>query len=148
LILTAFRQGGEHSQDQHIFINTSAGIDDQSARTPTLLDTNPSLTYDTNPCVYSGMAPFCDGKCYSDKWTIVKRGCCIAEPGRSSTACWTGEKVKCCAELDPYDCFWDGTPPFCFGSCDGKTHWPHYFDSKGDGEECETGFKAKCCRLR
>ena len=42
-------------------------------------------------------------------------------------------------------CYWDGTAPFCAGSCDDG-----YVDcgrnSCGDGACCVTGIKVYCCR--
>ncbi|KAF2679610.1 hypothetical protein K458DRAFT_283402, partial [Lentithecium fluviatile CBS 122367] len=42
-------------------------------------------------------------------------------------------------------CFWDGTAPFCAGSCpDGYTECNR--GSCGDGACCWTGIKTYCCK--
>lgn len=46
----------------------------------------------------------------------------------------------------PPGCYWDGTAPFCAGSCP-----PGYTEelrgSCGDGACCWTGYKVLCCRV-
>ncbi|KAJ8475061.1 hypothetical protein ONZ51_g6815 [Trametes cubensis] len=47
--------------------------------------------------------------------------------------------------LDVSPCYWDGTAPFCAGSCpDGYVDCGR--DSCGDGACCWTGIKVYCCR--
>ncbi|KAI0389673.1 hypothetical protein F5Y17DRAFT_462522 [Xylariaceae sp. FL0594] len=46
----------------------------------------------------------------------------------------------------PNGCFWDGTAPFCAGSCPtGYTEENR--GSCGDGACCWTGYKVLCCRI-
>ncbi|KAI3322303.1 hypothetical protein HD806DRAFT_536768 [Xylariaceae sp. AK1471] len=46
----------------------------------------------------------------------------------------------------PAGCYWDGTAPFCAGSCP-----PGYTEenrgSCGDGACCWTGYKVLCCKI-
>ncbi|KAI0327671.1 hypothetical protein GY45DRAFT_1327319 [Cubamyces sp. BRFM 1775] len=47
--------------------------------------------------------------------------------------------------LEVSPCYWDGTAPFCAGSCpDGYVDCGR--DSCGDGACCWTGIKVYCCR--
>ncbi|KAF9554170.1 hypothetical protein CPC08DRAFT_713106 [Agrocybe pediades] len=46
----------------------------------------------------------------------------------------------------PPGCYWDGTAPFCAGSClNGYTEENR--GPCGDGACCVTGYKALCCRI-
>ena len=52
---------------------------------------------------------------------------------------------KGAAAAAPSDCYWDGTAPFCAGSCpDGYTEENR--GSVGDGAACWTGYKVYCCK--
>lgn len=45
------------------------------------------------------------------------------------------------------NCYWDGTSPFCAGSCDTSNGWVECDKSgSGDGATCVTGYKKKCCK--
>lgn len=45
----------------------------------------------------------------------------------------------------PAGCYWDGTAPFCAGSCDsGYTETDR--GSCGDSRCCWTGYKVLCCK--
>lgn len=44
-------------------------------------------------------------------------------------------------------CYWDGTSPFCAGSCDTRNGWVECGrDGTGNGATCVTGYKKYCCR--
>lgn len=46
------------------------------------------------------------------------------------------------------NCYWDGSAPFCAGSCDTSNDWVEC-DKNGSGDRgatCLTGYKRKCCK--
>ena len=56
-------------------------------------------------------------------------------------------------EAEPYapqkaaNCYWDGTSPFCAGSCNTNDNYiPCRTDPSGDGATCVTGYKKYCCQ--
>ncbi|KAE9972930.1 hypothetical protein EG328_003572 [Venturia inaequalis] len=110
-------------------------------------------------CYWDGTAPFCAGAC----------GPGYQECGRSASGggqpCVTGTKAMCCSQSCPAmqfteparvqppkeevvealgSCYWEGTAPFCGGSC-SKGYNECARSDTGDGESCVTGSKALCC---
>uniref|UniRef100_T1J942 Uncharacterized protein n=1 Tax=Strigamia maritima TaxID=126957 RepID=T1J942_STRMM len=43
-------------------------------------------------------------------------------------------------------CYWDGTAPFCNGSCKPKENVCSYSNG-GDGSMCWSGRKVRCCNV-
>lgn len=104
-------------------------------------------------CHWAGTAPFCSGACGGNETELTRLGGIpdfwvppfvnVNPPFGSN--CATGTKALCCV-TPGRSCHWDGTAPFCAGSCgSGETpSQPPAGSSSGAG--CWTGSKAYCCR--
>jgi polyglycine hydrolase-like protein len=104
-------------------------------------------------CRWDGTGPFCDGSCGANE-TEVSRLDKI--PGHwvppfvnvnppFGADCLTGTKALCCNVGRGSTCRWDGTAPFCDGSCrQGETAGQPPAGSSS-GSSCWTGSKAYCC---
>ncbi|PPQ87320.1 hypothetical protein CVT25_002068 [Psilocybe cyanescens] len=100
-------------------------------------------------CFWDGYAPFCAGSC-PDGYVEADRGSCGDGAGSSALKyLLANSPAGHQAEEDgpaPPGCYWDGTAPFCAGSCpDGYEEANR--GSCGDGACCWTGYKFLCCRI-
>ena len=104
-------------------------------------------------CRWDGTAPLCSGSCGGGETEMTRLGglpdfwippFVNANPPFGSN-CATGTKALCCS-TPGRSCRWDGTAPFCEGSCgNGETaSTPPAGSSSGAG--CVTGSKAYCCK--
>jgi hypothetical protein len=99
--------------------------------------------HEKGECYWDGTAPFCMGSC---KEGYVE---CATSTEGDGNSCVTGYKRRCCLGGCNWGtgtaCYWDGTAPLCNGSCrEGYTECGS--SKKGDGEECLSGFKKRCCK--
>lgn len=101
-------------------------------------------------CRWDGTGPFCSGSCgpgeqeitrlqtWPGFWTGV-----IVAPATFGAACVTGTKALCCHT--GVTCRWDGTAPFCSGSCRPGERSASPPQGSNSGASCWTGSKVYCC---
>ena len=104
-------------------------------------------------CRWDGTAPFCDGSCGGGETELTRLGSIpdfwtapfVNSNPPFGSNCTTGSKALCCHVGGGSTCRWDGTAPFCDGSCrrDETKQNPPPGSSSGNG--CLTGDKAYCC---
>jgi len=103
-------------------------------------------------CRWAGTAPFCGGGCNGDETEMTRLDFIpdfwvppfVNGNPPFGASCWTGTKSLCC-KTPGRSCRWDGTAPFCDGSCRrGETASQPPPGSTG-GAACWTGSKAYCC---
>lgn len=103
-------------------------------------------------CHWAGTAPFCSGECGGNESEITRLAGIpdfwvppfvnVNPPFGNN--CATGTKALCCS-TPGRTCHWDGTAPFCNGSCGaGETRTNAPPGSSG-GSSCWTGSKVYCC---
>ncbi|GEM_PF-4013105 len=104
-------------------------------------------------CRWDGASPWCNGSCGGGETEVTRVSSIpdfwvapyvnVSPP--FGAACVLGSKALCCSSPS-YSCRWDGTAPFCDGSCKaGETPGsPPAGSSSGMG--CWTGSKKYCCR--
>jgi len=94
-------------------------------------------------CRWDGTAPICSGSCNPGEIQVARGN------GGEGALCFTGSKAACCEPRIGSllrNCRWDGTGPFCSGSCQpGEVTVA--VDSDGDGAHCFSGTKSLCCQL-
>lgn len=101
-------------------------------------------------CRWDGTGPFCSGSCGSGEQEITRlqtwpgfwTGVIVA-PATFGAACVTGTKALCCHT--GVTCRWDGTAPFCSGSCRGGERAAQPPAGSDSGAGCWTGSKVYCC---
>lgn len=105
-------------------------------------------------CRWAGTAPFCNGECSTSEAEVIRLDAIpnfwvppfvhVNPPFGSS--CATGTKALCCSTgRSSNECRWDGTAPFCNGSCQpGETQSQPPPGSNG-GSSCWRGSKVYCC---
>jgi hypothetical protein len=103
-------------------------------------------------CRWDGTAPFCSGSCGANENELTRLDSIpnfwappfvqVIPPFGSS--CLTGSKALCCSGRGPR-CRWDGTAPFCSGSCRGDEVQAPPPDGSYKGASCWTGDKVYCC---
>src|SRR4051812_41929865 len=85
------------------------------------ITTAPSLA---QTCRWDGTAPFCNGECGNNETEVFREATGAAPPeiqkipssNPFGASCLTGSKALCC-NTPGRTCRWDGTAPFCDGSC-------------------------------
>jgi hypothetical protein len=97
---------------------------------------------------WDGTAPFCSGECGPNETEIDRRDTSPGSPPEYNgpqfgAACVTGSKALC-QSTPGISCRWDGTAPFCDGSC-GKGEDATPPEGASNGATCVTGSKAYCC---
>jgi hypothetical protein len=104
-------------------------------------------------CRWDGTAPFCDGSCGGGETEVTRLGgipdhwippYVTANPPFGES-CVTGSKALCCKTRGVV-CRWDGTAPFCAGSCRSGETRGQPPDNSSSGSACVTGEKVYCCR--
>jgi hypothetical protein len=116
-----------------------------------------SLALDTlhahaQSCRWDGTAPFCSGECGGGETELTRLDSIpdfwvppfvyINPPFGSN--CVTGTKALCCA-TPGRSCRWDGTAPFCAGSCRPGETQSQPPPGSSSGASCWTGSKVYCC---
>ncbi|MDX6751938.1 hypothetical protein SH611_19195 [Geminicoccaceae bacterium 1502E] len=106
-------------------------------------------------CRWDGTAPFCSGACRSGESESLRASSLpdhwrdafpVIQNTNFGESCWTGSKVLCCPAPVGSECRWDGTAPFCEGSCGpGEQQRPPAPENLS-GAGCVTGSKVYCCR--
>jgi len=108
-------------------------------------------------CRWDGTAPFCDGACHGGETEVTRQSDLPphwkdAYPYVQNTnfgaSCTFGSKALCCAAVAGSECRWDGTAPFCGGSCGPGEVKGTPPPGSSSGQGCATGHKAYCCRSR
>lgn len=103
-------------------------------------------------CRWDGTAPFCSGSCGAGETEITRLDgipdfwvppFVNANPPFGSN-CVTGTKALCCS-TPGRSCRWDGTAPFCSGSCRGDEVQTTPPENSSSGSSCWTGSKVYCC---
>ena len=101
-------------------------------------------------CRWDGTSPVCNGSCGAKETEITRSSTAPGGGGppayygpKFGAACATGSKALCCPSA--VKCRWDGTAPFCDGSC--KSHEKKSTPPVGSsgGKACATGSKVYCC---
>lgn len=104
-------------------------------------------------CRWDGTAPLCSGECSGDETEMTRLDAVpagwvspfINQNPPFGANCATGTKALCC-KTPGRACRWDGTAPFCEGSCrSGETAGEPPAGSSS-GSACWTGSKQYCCR--
>lgn len=105
-------------------------------------------------CRWDGTAPFCSGSCGANETELTRLGSIPdfwvtpfvnANPPFGSN-CTTGTKALCCA-TPGRSCRWDGTAPFCAGSCRSNERQTQPPPGSSSGAGCWTGSKVYCCSI-
>ncbi|AWN41171.1 hypothetical protein DK389_12350 [Methylobacterium durans] len=108
-------------------------------------------------CRWAGTAPFCAGECGSDEQEVSRLD---AIPSHwiypfvnvnppFGAGCATGTKALCCkvpGGSSTRSCRWDGTAPFCAGSCNTDESRATPPEGSSSGAGCWTGSKVYCCK--
>ena len=100
-------------------------------------------------CRWDGTAPFCDGACGHNETEITRKDTSPGSPPAYNgppfgSACATGSKAFCCS-TPGVTCRWDGTAPFCAGSCGPGEKQAQPPAGSDSGSGCATGSKVYCC---
>ncbi len=104
-------------------------------------------------CRWAGTAPYCDGSCGHGETEITRLDTWpgfwtppIGNPASNNfgSACALGSKVLCCPSPG-VSCRWDGTAPFCSGSCRAGERASQPPPGSSSGKSCVTGSKVYCC---
>ena len=103
-------------------------------------------------CHWDGTAPFCSGSCGANETEITRLGSIpdfwvppfVNQNPPFGSNCVTGTKALCCS-TPGRSCRWDGTAPFCSGSCHGDETQVSPPDGSSSGASCWTGSKVYCC---
>lgn len=103
-------------------------------------------------CRWAGTAPLCNGGCAGDETEVTRLDAIpdfwippfvnINPPFGSN--CATGTKALCC-KTPGRSCRWDGTAPFCKGSCRSGETRSEPPPGSSSGSSCVTGSKVYCC---
>ncbi|MFN7939772.1 MAG: hypothetical protein U0R19_40975 [Bryobacteraceae bacterium] len=103
---------------------------------------------------WDGTAPFCNGSCGSNETELTRLSSIpdfwvppfvYVNPPFGSN-CFTGSKALC-LQTPGRSCRWDGTAPFCDGSCGGDEVRAEPPAGSNSGNSCWTGSKVYCCKL-
>jgi hypothetical protein len=103
-------------------------------------------------CRWDGTAPFCSGSCGANENELTRLGSIpdfwvppfVEVNPPFGANCVTGSKALCCSTPGPH-CRWDGTAPFCSGSCQGDEVQASPPPGSSSGASCWTGSKVYCC---
>jgi DNA-binding transcriptional regulator of glucitol operon len=100
-------------------------------------------------CRWDGTGPFCDGACSGGESEVTRAATSPGSPPAYNgpvfgSACATGTKAFCCSSPGR-TCRWDGTAPFCDGSCRGDETQAEPPAGSSPGRQCVTGSKVYCC---
>ncbi len=104
-----------------------------------------------NDCRWAGTAPSCNGSCNAGESEITRLSFL---PGGYppyyygpdfGKPCISGSKALCC-KTPGRSCRWDGTAPFCEGSCNAGEKVSQPPAGSSSGKACWTGKKVYCCR--
>lgn len=110
---------------------------------------------DAQECRWAGTAPWCNGECGGDEQEMTRldklppfwQTPMVSQTPPFGEACALGSKALCCKTGKV--CWWDGTAPFCDGSCDQpESEVSQPPDNSGYGASCWTGDKVYCCKTR
>jgi len=103
-------------------------------------------------CRWDGTAPLCSGSCNANETELTRLGSIpdfwvppfVYQNPPFGANCVTGTKALCCASVGTH-CRWDGTAPFCAGSCRGDEVPTTPPAGSSSGAACLTGSKVYCC---
>ena len=103
-------------------------------------------------CRWAGTSPFCSGECSGGETELTRLDSIpdfwvppfvTVDPPFGSN-CLTGTKALCCSTPGRI-CRWDGTAPFCNGSCRSNETQSEPPPGSSSGRACWTGSKVYCC---
>ncbi len=105
-------------------------------------------------CRWAGTAPFCSGECGGNETEVARLDkipdfwvypfANVQPPFGAS--CWSGTKALCCSSPgQTRHCGWNGTAPFCDGSCGPDQVQATPPEGSSSGASCWTGSKVYCC---
>jgi hypothetical protein len=105
-------------------------------------------------CRWDGTAPLCAGACGANETELTRLDKIpdfwippfVNQNPSFGSNCWTGTKALCCS-TPGRSCRWDGTAPFCDGSCRGDEVQATPPPGSSSGNPCWTGSKVYCCKL-
>jgi hypothetical protein len=105
-------------------------------------------------CRWDGTAPFCSGSCNGGETELTRLDgipdfwvppfVTVNPPFGSN--CATGTKALCC-RTPGRSCRFDGTAPFCSGSCRAGEVQSQPPPGSSSGASCVTGHKVYCCSV-
>lgn len=105
-------------------------------------------------CRWDGTAPWCSGSCGANETELTRLDAIpdfwvppfvnVNPPFGSN--CAIGTKALCCS-TPGRSCRWDGTAPFCSGSCRGDEVQATPPEGSSSGSSCWTGSKVYCCKV-
>jgi hypothetical protein len=104
-------------------------------------------------CRWDGTAPLCNGSCGSNETELTRLGSIpdfwvppfVNQNPPFGSNCVTGTKALCCS-TPGRSCRWDGTAPFCDGSCQSDEVQATPPPGSSSGAGCWTGSKVYCCK--
>jgi hypothetical protein len=104
-------------------------------------------------CRWDGTAPFCSGSCGGGETELTRLGSIpdfwvppyVYQNPPFGSNCATGTKALCCKGVGGA-CRWDGTAPFCAGSCGRDEREATPPPGSSSGAKCVTGSKVYCCK--
>lgn len=103
-------------------------------------------------CRWDGTAPFCNGSCGGNEVEVTRLDGIpdfwvppfVNMNPPFGKNCATGTKALCCSSPGRA-CRWDGTAPFCSGSCRSNETKSTPPPGTSSGAACVTGSKVYCC---
>lgn len=104
-------------------------------------------------CRWDGTAPICNGSCGGNETEVTRLDAIpdfwvppfVNQNPSFGESCVTGTKALCCATVGS-TCRWDGTAPFCDGSCRSDETQSTPPPGSSSGAACVTGSKVFCCK--
>jgi len=101
---------------------------------------------------WDGTAPFCSGECRANETEIGRLGSIpdfwvppfVNQNPSFGANCLTGSKALCLS-TPGHTCRWNGTAPFCNGSCSPGETQTNPPPGSYSGSTCWTGSKVYCC---
>lgn len=110
-----------------------------------------SVAY-SQSCRWDGTAPFCNGSCGGNEMEVTRLDAIpdfwvppFVNGPSFGKGCATGSKALCC-KSPGLSCRWDGTAPFCDGSCSNDEVVSQPPGGSSSGAKCVTGHKVYCCK--
>ena len=104
-------------------------------------------------CRWAGTAPICNGSCGAHETEMTRLGSIpdfwtapfVSQTPPFGQNCATGSKALCCSTGGTSSCRFDGTAPFCEGSCRNNETQQAPPPGSSSGAGCVTGSKVYCC---
>jgi hypothetical protein len=113
-----------------------------------------STSAHSQTCRWDGTAPWCSGSCNGNETEVTRLGSIpdfwvppfVNQTVPFGSNCGVGTKALCCQGAGARGgCRWDGTAPFCAGSCRSGESESSPPPGSSSGAGCATGSKKYCC---